>query len=190
MGAAVKIGDMRRELKRLHGLTREQVVSNLTYLISQGWVDKQLHDRVVPNNGGRHIPTSTPYFVMTASGIDKIEGPSEYTPRDRFAGIVNISTSGQNVVTVGDGNQVYAKFMEQGEALSALADAIKHNAELSANVKMDAIADVDTIQSQLARSQPNSNVIKTAWKTIEPLAKVASLSNLVIAAAQKLSDFV
>jgi hypothetical protein len=40
-GAAVSISVLRAELKASHGLTRQQVVSNLTYLLSQGWIDEK-----------------------------------------------------------------------------------------------------------------------------------------------------
>ena len=51
-GAAVKIMDMRRDLKQEQGLCCNEVMANLTYLISQGWVEEQKHARVVPVNGG------------------------------------------------------------------------------------------------------------------------------------------
>jgi len=37
-GSAVKISDVKRELKASHSLAQSEVQSNLTYLISQGWV--------------------------------------------------------------------------------------------------------------------------------------------------------
>lgn len=186
-GAAVKIGDMRRELKEMHRLTREQVVSNLRYLISQGWVEEQTQERVVPTNAGRQIPSATIFYAITARGIDKIEGPSDYTPRDRFAGILNINANGQNTVTVGDGNQISVKYEEQGEALAALSDDIKQSADLSPDRKMDAVADIDTIQAQLARSSPNVGVIRSAWASIEPLTKIATLASSVLEVGEKLT---
>jgi acid phosphatase family membrane protein YuiD len=37
-GSAVKISDAKRELKARHGHTQQQVMANLTYLISNGWI--------------------------------------------------------------------------------------------------------------------------------------------------------
>ncbi|MFV0442470.1 MAG: hypothetical protein ACK5Q5_02755 [Planctomycetaceae bacterium] len=187
-GAAVKIGDMRRDLKAQHGLAREEVVANLRYLISQGWAEEQTQDRVVPTNGGRQIPSTTIYYAITAAGIDKIEGPGEYTPRDRFAGIV-INANGRNTVTVGDGNQVNVKYEEPAEALASLADAIKHCDDLDPDQQMDLIADIDTIQSQLARSEPKPAVIKAAWESIEPLSKIASFASLVLNVGRQIGQF-
>ncbi len=39
-GSAVKISDVKKELKTANGLTQQEVQSNLTYLISQGWVEE------------------------------------------------------------------------------------------------------------------------------------------------------
>lgn len=35
---AIRISDIRKELKASHGLTQQQVVGNLNYLMSQGWI--------------------------------------------------------------------------------------------------------------------------------------------------------
>ena len=43
-GSAVKISDVKKELKTANGLTQQEVQSNLTYLISQGWVEEDTVD--------------------------------------------------------------------------------------------------------------------------------------------------
>ena len=99
----------------------------------------------------------------------------------------NINTGSKSTVFVGDGNQVDVKYENQGESLAGLAEAIKRSAELSTERIRDAIVDVDTIQAQLARSAPNTTVIKSAWSSIEPLSKIASLATSVMAVAEKLA---
>ena len=37
-GSGVKVSDVKKELKIRHGLTQQQVMSNLTYLLDRGWV--------------------------------------------------------------------------------------------------------------------------------------------------------
>lgn len=186
-GAAVKIGMMRKELKEAHGLTVQDVVGNLRYLISQKWVEEQIQDRVVPMNGGRWIPSGTPFYAITAAGIDKIDGEGVFTPRDRFAGI-QINATGQSTVTMGDGNQINVKYESQGKLLAELGNAIKLSTEIDEKRKMDAIADIDSIQAQLARSTPNSDAIKSIWKGIEPLSKIVTISSAVISAGKRLLD--
>jgi hypothetical protein len=78
-GAAVKISAARKELKERYGLSLQEVRSNLTYLISEGWCEELQVQKSVPLKAGTIIPQVTPFYRITARGIDKIEGPSEYT---------------------------------------------------------------------------------------------------------------
>ncbi len=39
-GSAAKISDVKKGLKDAHGLKQQQVMSNLTYLIDKGWINK------------------------------------------------------------------------------------------------------------------------------------------------------
>jgi hypothetical protein len=78
-GSAVKISDVKKELKAAHGLTQQEVQSNLTYLISQGWVEESTVEKTFTAPAGTVIPSSTSYYRITAAGIDKIEGPGEFT---------------------------------------------------------------------------------------------------------------
>src|SRR5690349_4915649 len=95
-GSAVKIRDVKSELKTAHGLSQQEVQSNLTYLISQGWVKEDSIEKSFTAPGGTVIPSSTSFYQITAAGIDKIEGPGEFT-MDRFHGI-KIEATGQNII--------------------------------------------------------------------------------------------
>jgi hypothetical protein len=107
-GSAVKISDVKKELKAAHNLTQQEAQSNLTYLISQGWVEEDKIEKSFIAPRGTVIPSSTSFFQITAAGIDKIEGPGEFT-MPKFHGI-KIEATGQNIITLGDGNQIDAKF--------------------------------------------------------------------------------
>ena len=78
-GSAVKISDVKADLKAQHGLTQQEVQSKLTYLISQGWVEEKHIEKQIRARGGTVIPSVTTYYKITADGIDKIEGPGEFT---------------------------------------------------------------------------------------------------------------
>src|SRR4030067_3535326 len=119
-GSAVKISDVKKELKVANDLTQQEVQSNLTYLISQGWIEEDTVEKSFTAPGGTVIPQSTSFYKITAAGIDKIEGPGEFT-MDKFKGI-KIEATGQNIITRGDGNEVNAKFQD---AAGALVD-LKH----------------------------------------------------------------
>ena len=97
-GSAVKISDVKKELKAQHGLSQQEVQSNLTYLLSQRWVEEIVVKKEFRAPGGTVMPAVPPFFQITADGIDKIEGPGEFT-MPKFHGI-KIEATGQNIITL------------------------------------------------------------------------------------------
>src|SRR2546427_2910099 len=166
-GYAIKISDVRKELKARHGLSQQEVMSNLNYLLSQGWIEEDTVEKSVPLPTGTVIPQSTSFYKITAAGIDKIEGPGEFT-MDKFKGI-KIEATGQNIITVGDGNQVNAKYQDAAGALVELKQALLQSTSISEEQKLDVVADIDSIQSQLAKANPNRTVIRGAWEAVKKL---------------------
>src|SRR3989475_12497023 len=166
-GYAIKISDIRKELKAAHGLSQQEVMSNLNYLLSQGWVEEDRVEKSVPLPTGTVIPQSTSYYKITAAGIDKIEGPGEFT-MDKFKGI-KIEATGQNIITVGDGNQVNVKYQDAAGALVELKQALLRSTSITEEQKLDVVADIDSIQSQLAKANPNRTVIRGAWEAVKKL---------------------
>jgi hypothetical protein len=166
---------MRKDLKESNRLNQTQVRSNLTYLISQGWVEEQSIIKSISTPRGGIIPSATSYYIITAAGIDKIEGPGEFT-MDKFHGI-KIEATGQNIITVGDGNQVNAKFADAAQALAELKEVFTLSSNLTEHQKVDVVGDIDSIQSQLAKPQPNKSVVSTLWTGIEKVAKLAGLAD-------------
>ena len=175
-GSAIKISDVKSELKSQHGLTQQQVQSNLTYLLSQGWIEERAVTKQVVAKGGTVIPSVTTFYQITASGIDKIEGPGEFT-MPTFRGI-KIEATGQNIITLGDGNQINAQFGELGRGLVDLRAAVIASSE-SEEQKMAIVADIETIQSQLAKSRPNPGIVAAAWESVKAAAVIDGCANLV-----------
>lgn len=185
-GSSVKISGVRRELKASHGLTQQEVQSNLTYLISQGWVKEDVIEKSYTAPSGTVIPSTTHFYTITAPGIDKIEGPGEFT-MPKFHGI-KIEATGQNVITLGDGNQVNAKFGELGQTLADLRSAIT-SSEAQESTKLELVADIDTIQSQLAKPEPNRTIIKAAWEVVKGAAAINGCTVLAHKIAGLLAHF-
>jgi hypothetical protein len=175
-GSAVKMKDVKAELKAKYGIIDSQIISNLNYLISQDWVEEETEAKTFTNTSGMSFPQKTIYYSITAKGIDKIEGPSQFTPK-RFEGI-NISATG-SVVTIGDGNQINVKFKDAAQALSDLRTGITQSTHLSDSEKLDIVTDIDSIQDQLAKPNPNKTVIKTLWEGLEKTVTVGSLVELI-----------
>lgn len=182
-GSAIKISHVKKQLKATNRLTQQQVQSNLTYLISQGWVEEDIVQKSFTAPGGTVIPSTTSFYKITAVGIDKIEGPSEFTI-PKFHGI-KIEATGQNIITLGDGNQINARFSELGQALVELRDAIIKSESPEAK-KMSLIADIETIQSQLAKPEPNRNIVKAAWEIVKTAASI----NGCVALVQKVAGLI
>jgi len=185
-GSAVKIRDIKADMKSANGLKQQEVQSNLTYLLSQGWVEEKSIEKQVVARGGTVIPAVTKYYQVTAAGIDKIEGPGEFTVQ-RFHGI-KIEATGQNIITLGDGNQVNARFGELGEALAELRDAITESDAPEAQ-KLSLVADIDTIQSQLAKPEPSKTIIHSAWEAIKGAASIGGCAALVHKVATLIGGF-
>jgi hypothetical protein len=97
-GSAVKISDVKRELKAQAGLTQQQVMSNLTYLLDREWVKAIEQRKEVSTRGGTTVPSVVTFYEISAQGIERIEGESDFQTPERFAGI-NIQATGSNVIT-------------------------------------------------------------------------------------------
>ena len=122
------------------------------------------------------IPSSTSFYQITAAGIDKIEGEGEFT-MPKFHGI-KIEATGQNIITLRDGNQINAQFSDLGSAVVELRDAITQSKAQEAE-KLSLVADIDTVQSQLAKPAPNKGIIAAAWEAIKGAAAIDGCAHLV-----------
>jgi len=185
-GSSVKISDVKRELKASHRLSQQEVQSNLTYLISQGWVKEDSVEKSYTAPGGTIIPSTTNFYTITAPGIDKIEGPGEFT-MPKFHDI-RIEATGQNIITLGDGNQIDARFGDLGRALADLRNAIT-TSQAPESTKLEFVADIDTIQSQLAKTEPTPSIIKAAWEVVKGAATINGCTALVSKVAGLLQHF-
>jgi hypothetical protein len=99
----------------------------------------------------------------------------------KFHGI-KIEATGQNIITLGDGNQVNAQFGELGKALAELREAIT-NSEATESVKLGLVADIETVQSQLAKPKPNRSILIIAWEAVKAAASLNGCGGLVEHAA-------
>lgn len=165
----------------------EPTTSSLNYLLSQGWVEEDKVEKSVPLRSGTVIPQSTSYYKISAPGVDKIEGPGQFT-MDKFKGIKSQAT-GQNIITVGDGNQVDARYRTTASALVDLKEALLQSSAITESQKLDVVADIDSIQSQLAKAEPNRTVVRGAWEAVKKLDTVLGLADKVGKVAALLAPF-
>ena len=191
-GSACSLDVLKRELKETKRLTAEQVTSNLTYLVDRGWVNRiertstrssgpflkqtfQTHVGPAYIDHGIHTSTSL-FYQISARGIDKIEGDSEYKLKKETEGI-NIHAL-HSVVQIGDGNVVNQNYVDLHHELTRLREAVVAS-DLDEEEKWGAAKDIDSIQDQIQKSKPNKTVVESLWKAIERTSKVAGLVELI-----------
>lgn len=177
-GSAVKIRDVKKELKEQHSLDQKQVVSNLNYLMDRGWVKElKIEKEFRPPGGSTTVPSVTSFFEITANGIDLIEGGSEFERKERY-GDINVHASGSNVITLGDGNLVHAEFNDLRIGLDDLKQQLIGSDAISDNEKLEVAVDIETLKDQLAKQKPDPTVTNALWARIEKAAAVAGLAEL------------
>ena len=135
-GAAVKISDVKRELKKKHGLKPHEVKPSLAYLIDDGLV----RTFEIPLRDGRTGPVTTYYFI-TPKGIDRIEGGFHFESAARHA-IVNIQGTGARTTTLSAGNEV----LEQPNGNSLLIPDYFADLEGSGRYVVNPLLLVDNVQ--------------------------------------------
>lgn len=176
-GSAVKISDAKRELKQQYGLKQQEVMSNLTYLIDKRWINKTTIEKTVRTSAGS-IPSTVTWYEISADGIDKIEGESEFKANPRYAGI-NISASGANIITLGDGNVVNAQYADLYGELDNLKKAITESSHIPEEEKLDLAVDIESIRDQLAKANPNKTIIGHLWTGVERVVTAAGLLGIL-----------
>ncbi len=188
-GSQVRISNVKRELKELHGLSQPQVMANLTYLIDSGWVDRLEEQRTFKTRQGTTQPSTTIWFKITNTGIDKIEGESSAFQRsDPFAGI-NITALG-STVQVGDDNYAETRFNGLSSDLDTLRQEVVESTKLDESTKVSAAADIETLRMQIAKPEPNQAIVGEALTGIKDVAAAAGLMSRITGIAEQLRDYI
>lgn len=169
-GSAVKISDAKRDLKALHGLTQQQAMSNLTYLIDRKWIKTFDVEKTVQVRGGT-VPSTVTWYEIAADGIG-----------------VNITASGQNVITLGDGNVVNVRYQQLHQALTELKKDLVTSDRVSDGQKLNVVADVEALNDQLAKREPAAGVVRQLRSGIEGLATAAGFADAVIRIAPLIAE--
>lgn len=178
-GSAVKISDAKKGLKETYSLSAAHVVSNLTYLIDKGWINLTEVEKSFRTKAGTVIPSTVPWYEISSAGIDKIEGESEFQANNRYAGI-NITATGQNIVTLGDGNMINADHQSLDQELRQLKSAIADSDDLDESDKLDTSVDIETLRDQLVKSKPDKTIVQHLWSRIEQVATMNDFTEAVL----------
>jgi hypothetical protein len=91
-----------------------------------------------------------------------------------------IQATGENVITLGDGNVVNVRNEGPFQQLSRLKDLITDSDAVSEDTKMDVAVDTKTLKTQLAKHDPDKQIVERLWQRISSVADVAGLASFVI----------
>lgn len=172
----IGIRDLQQALKARFGLSQSDVAHNLDYLLQQGWVIEVRKNRTFKTPRGMELPREQITYKISKAGMEQIEGDSEFRRTSPYGGI-NISSLNNSVVVVGHRNVVKTRFAPLAEALEELRRELPRT-DLPEEVKKDATADLETIQQQLAKEQPDTSIVARAWGGVEKVVTVGTLADL------------
>jgi len=171
------IRDITKGMKPL-GFKQQEIASNLDYLIQKGWVREIIEERTFTTRRGTTQSAEKRIYKISDTGIDRLEAASTYKrpPIDHSINITNI----QGVTVVGDGNIVNTSFSDASHVLNDLRRSVLDTNAIPDADKLAVVADIDTLQAQLQKPQPDRTVIQHIWSGIEKIVTAAGFSELAV----------
>jgi hypothetical protein len=171
---SIGISKIKQALKK-QGFKSQKVVSNLDYLVQTKWVIKEVEEYSL-KRGGVPIKAKTVTYKISEKGINHFQGVSKFQTVHKFENI-NI-TNIQGVAVVGESNVVYNQYTELFRHLDLLDTEIQKSDKLTDEDKLSSHADIETIKSQLGKSKPNREILKTAWQGVKAAATIGGAIGL------------
>lgn len=174
-GMAVTISKIKSGLRPI-GITQNDVVVNLDYLVQSDWIVQDTDHRTFKTRTGMEFNSDKTTYKLSDSGIKYFENSSQFDSISRFSGI-NIQNV-QGVVIVGNNNIVRQEYIDIFRKLEELENKMKISAELSEDQKLSAELDIQTIKDQLAKPLPDKQIINSAINTLSFLGSIPGLIEL------------
>ena len=160
---AASISEIKKTLK-LMGHKEQDISGAVSFLMDRSWI-KEVKEKTKFFIKNKLTEGEKTKYRISDIGIAHFEGPSKFTSVNKFSGI-NI-TNIQGVTIVGNNNIVRNEYLNLFNVLEELGDTIRSSDKLSDNEKADLQSDIETIKSQLGKSTPDNEIIKTAWERIK-----------------------
>ena len=183
---AVAIGIRKiQQAMKSAGIKQADVNSNLDYLVQKGWVRRVVEARSYRTAGGTLRSSEKIEYKISDVGIDRLEGASTYERRAAFAG-VNI-TNIRGVTVVGAGNVVNTQFTDLAQLLGELENEVRTSEMIGETERLNALADLGTIQTQLSKPEPDDGIVQRAWKSVEAVSTVGGMVDLATKIAALIS---
>lgn len=173
---AIGIKKLQKAMKTL-GIKQAEVNSNVDYLVQKGWVRRVVEERKYTTPGGTERSSQKISYKISDVGIDRLEAASTYQRAAALAG-VNI-TNVHGVTVVGSGNVVNTEFTDLARLLDELEREVAGKETVDEADRLNALADLGTIQTQLSKPEPDVGIIQRAWSKVEAAAAVGGAVDLV-----------
>lgn len=175
--AAIGIRDLHSALKASYGYKQQEVGSNLDYLVQKGWVSEVRIARTFTTPRGTQQNSEQVKYKISDVGLDRMQKASLFqkTPSNTGINITNV----HGVTVVGDGNVVNTNFTDLSRVLTDLKTEVQANTTITDEQKLAVVADIDTLQAQLQKPEPNKSIIGMLWSGIEKAVTAAGLVDLV-----------
>ncbi len=169
------MGEIKKAMKAFN-VMEKRIVSNLTYLLQNQWVEEEVRQFIV-QPGGKPVMTRKVLYRISSAGINRYEGPSAFERTERMAGI-NI-TNVHGVTIIGNDNVVSNQFTELYRNLDLLGSEIRASAELDDRAKLTYQAEIETIKSQLMKEEPDRGIVGRAWDALKTAATIGGAAAMV-----------
>jgi hypothetical protein len=183
------ITQIERELHNAgHNPKDEQVMQAVDYLYAAKMLKRSQETKTVKmpkpryttqfNTGNNSFKHTDYFYTLTVRAIDELEGETEYS-RQPFAPLQNIQITTSNApVIVGSNNNVSNNIAVFNQ-LDELEQVISESSDISVEERQDVASDIESLKQQLAKPNPNQQVIGLLWTNIGRIADLAGAGGLV-----------
>jgi hypothetical protein len=179
--SGLKIMELAQTLKP-SGIKLQEVASNLDYLVQKGWVREVIEKRSFTTPRGTTQEAEKRSYKISDLGIDHLEAASLYQRRP-VTPHINVSNI-HGVTVIGDGNVVNTTFADLSRVLADTKTTILAEPQLTEAKKLEAIADVDSLQAQLQKPNPDRTVVQKLWSGIEKTAALGGIAEFIFKASE------
>jgi len=169
-------------------LKNEQIMQAVDYLSAAKMLKRTQETQTIKipkprytssfNTGSNSFKQTNYFYTLTARAIDELEGETEYS-RQPFVPFQNIQVTSTNAqVIVGSNNKVTNNITLFNQ-LDELEQTISESSDISVEERQDAASDIESLKQQLAKPNPNQQVIGLLWTNIGRIADLAGAGGLV-----------
>lgn len=173
----LKISDVYSNLKK-QGIGRKYVIRNMLYLIETGWVIEEIKESQFQKGSMKYVNESRTYRI-SKDGIDLFEGDSKFQKSNNLTGI-NMSNIQNSIIVLGNHNYVRQEYGEIAKTLTEFGSRIRMSSELSDDEKADYQSEIETIKSQLGKSNPSKSIIQKSWDALKDVATLSSVAEFYL----------